>query len=185
MSKITPEQANKLLMKLGYGCFNSGIKIIRSAFRLKPKVYTRSQIRNLLQSYGLKSVSLSDEKYYVTSWDVVGKIIDYDLIDEMIYRYDTRDCDNYSFAFASRASVLYNLNSFGVCYGRIYSKKTGKLLGRHAFNLIITEDNGILHPRLYEAQNDGDCLLRKKTGNYNPKNLIKDWFYDIDWVIFF
>ena len=174
---------NKVLKTTGMYLIGAGSLCVRMGFKLKPKKYGRRTIENFLSDLiGISkdTISVSDANYYLLDWDKWGEIIDLDMIDALIYKSDYFDCDNFAFLFASRAADLYKLNSAGVAFGAIYNKDTGKYIGRHAFNIIVTEDNGILHSYCYEPMSDGSALIVK-----GRDTVIGSWKYVPDWLIFF
>ena len=179
----TEKQINEFARKIGLTLINAGTKMLRSAYDLKPLTFTASQINTFLQDQiaGL-GISLYDEKYSTTDWNTWEWIKDLDLLDTLQYYSDTFDCDNFSYAFASRASTFYLLNSCGVATGWIYDPITKQKLFRHAFNLIITQDNGMLKLILYEPQTDEFKIWEKGKDNILPT---LNWLYKPDWVIFF
>ena len=177
------QQINKMAKSFGMTLLNKGSEIVKYAFKLKPAMYPRANILNFLsQKTGISAtnISLADEKYYVVDWNTWGQIIDLDIIDTLTYKSDYFDCDNFSGLFASRANWLYNLNSVCMAFGNIYNKDTGEFIGRHAFNLIIAQDNGILNLYCYEPMNDGQCLVTLKNDI-----VIGEWRYEPDWILCF
>ena len=177
---------NQISHKFGHLLIDQGIKFIRTAYKLNPKVFTRSLILEFLKDRtGLLSntISLADEKYYVESWGKWGQIIDYDLIDQQIYHYDYFDCDNSAFLYASRAGLIYGLNSCGVCFGSVHKPITKELIGYHAFNLILAHENGALKAYLYEPMTDSAVEWRK--GQDNILQVPADWLYRINWLIYY
>ena len=177
------EQKNILLHKFGHWLLKDAVRIIRSSFSLQPQQFSRATILAFLSDQlGLSSstLSLADEKYFVETWGKWGNIIDYDLIDEQVYQADFFDCDNFSSLYSARASMIYGLNSCALAYGNIYDVKTGKYLFRHAFNLIITHENGVLKLRLYEPQTDESIEWRK--GQENALQRL-GWIYKPNWIL--
>ena len=179
-NQIDQAKINLIARGLGGKLIQIGSSLFRSGFNLNPKVYSRETIRTFLSNEGIKSLSLSDLKYYVDRWDVWQKFIASDWLNYRKYVTDRFDCDNFAFLFASRAANIVTLNTCGVCYGTINSPKTGQLLGYHAFNLIVALNNGILVPFLYEPMNDGWTVWDKKANN-----IIGNWVYKINWIIMF
>ena len=171
---------NKMALKFGLSLINTGSNIARNAFKSTRILKTSDEMRGFLAMQGIESISLSDQKYYLTDIDEWKEIIAVDLLDRKEYKSDFADCDNFAFLFASRASHITGLNTAGVAYGAVYDKETGKHLGNHAFNLIIVENNGIMYAYLYEPMNDSIVLWDRK-GN----NVLKDWTYSINWILMF
>lgn len=153
---MTKEQkVNKIARAMGVTLARAGNKMIASAFHLKPKIYTKAQLYPFLLRK-VKSVSLSDRKYHLISWKKWQEIIAVDWTDKLKYIPDTQDCENHAFLFASRMGEIFKLNTAGVCYGYIeWNNADGTIgSGNHAYNLILTEDDGKLNLRLYEPMND-------------------------------
>ena len=173
---------NNLYFKLGMDLIDKGRWFVQNAYKLSPSVYDRQFILGFLTSelgLAMNQISLFDEKYHLTQWEKMGKIIDYDLIDQMTYNYDWADCDNFAFMFGSRASYLYNLNSFGVAVGDVFDL-SGKKIGRHCFNLIITKEPTELKIYCYEPMTDGSALIQK-----GEKIIVGNWEYRPEWIIFY
>jgi hypothetical protein len=143
----------------------------------EPRIVKKEDVANLLGIKGLKSVSLSDKLYYLTDWESWKRIIANDwltYLPHLKYKFDTTDCDNYAFLFASKMAWRYGLNSAGVVYGYIHrdNKKFG-----HAFNLILTND---LELKVFEP-------MKGIFADYNKEGtqMDKDRLYTINWVILF
>ena len=170
--------------KFGHTLLNSGINFIRSAHKLAPRIFTRAQISAFLcdqLKLPSSTISLADELYYVETWNKWIPIIEYDLLDTQIYHPDYRDCDNFASTYSARASMIYGLNSCALAYGNIYDvKNPSKLLFRHAFNMIITHENGNLKLKLYEPQTDESADWRKGQNNALQK---LGWIYRPDWLL--
>lgn len=176
------QKVNTAGFKFGMSLLDKGRWFIRNTFKINPSIYDRGVVANfLIDQLGLATnqMSIFDEKYYLTQWNKIGEIIDYDLINQMVYHYDFADCDNFGFMFASRASFLYNLNSFGVAVGDVFNL-SGQKIGRHCFNLILTKEANGLKLYCYEPMTDGATTITK--GN---KIIIGSWEYRIDWCIFY
>ncbi len=179
---MADEQINSMYFKLGMNLIDKGKWFVQNSYKISPAVFNRATISQLLiDNLGLRpdQISLFDEKYYLTSWDKMGKIIDYDLINQMVYNYNWADCDNFAFMFGSRASYLYNLNSFGVAVGDVFDLN-GNKIGRHCFNIIATNELMGIKLYCYEPMTDGSALIQK-----GQKIIIGNWEYKIDWCIFY
>lgn len=189
MNQLTPQELStlqKAFHKFGHDLIGRGIGFIKTAFKLQPKEYNRYVILNFLSDQtGLSTstISLADSIYFTESWDKWQQIIGFDLIDTKKYLKERFDCDNFALAFASRGGLIYGLNTCGVAFGDILNKKTKQKIGRHAFNLIITQDNGILHLYLYEPMNDQYKLWEK--GKDNALSGTTPWIYKPDWCLFY
>jgi hypothetical protein len=147
---------------------------------LSPIIYSADEIRSVLGQFSFPTISLSDEKYYLVSWNDWLNIIEQDWVGDHQYMADKFDCDNFGFAFGSYASYVFDLNTAGVCYGTVYTKDTGEFIGGHAFNLIIARESNLLVVYLYEP------MTRKYTKwQKGQKNILDNWEYRINWVIFY
>lgn len=174
------KQVDNISKNLGKLLLTSGLRFVRQAYSLSPQVYTNGQINNILNPYKYPSLSLSDEKYSVIDWPTWRAIIDNDWSKERQYKADIWDCDNYAFLFAARMAEIFELNTAGVCYGEVFDKNTKKKVAGHAFNLVIAKDGDTLKPFLFEPENGKYTEWVK-----NKENVIENWIYKINWVIFF
>ena len=177
------QKTNKVLKTTGMWLIGAGSICVRLGFKLKPQKVLSTTFKPFLSDQtGIKtsSISLSDGYYYLIDWNKWGEIIDLDIIDNMIYKAEKFDCDNFAFLFSSRAASLYNLNSAGVAYGSVFNKDTKRYIGGHAFNVIATKDNGILHLHCYEPMSDKSALIVK-----GRDIIIGPWIYKPNWLIFF
>lgn len=177
------KQVNQIAKKLGRTLIDNGIKILKSAFNFSTENIGRTELLNFLISQGLadkNQISLSDEKYYYTDVETIKAIIEQEWISEKQYMSDYFDCDNYAFNFSSYMSYVFDLNTAGVCYGPIYNKDTRALIGYHAFNLIAVSENKQLSLYLYEPMKE-----KYVRWNKNGDNIIDNWNYKINWVIFY
>lgn len=176
-------QIRQIFRKLGITLINEGRTFCRKAYDFNPTMVYAGPLTTVIQEVlsPAMSVSTSDLKYYLTSWDFWQWLKDLDLIDRLKYYYDTFDCDNFAFAFAAEATSCFRLNSCGVAYGAIYSVRTGELIGRHAFNIIITQETDGKHAYCYEPMNDQWAEIKKGQNIDLPHG----WRYKPDWVIFF
>jgi len=171
---------NQIAKKLGRLLIDNGIKMIKSAFYLKPVIYSASEIKTFLDQFNFPSMSLSDEKYYMVNWNDWKNIIEQDWIAEHQYMADKFDCDDYALNFSGYASYVFDLNSAGACYGTIYNKDTGHFIGGHAFNLILALENGNLIPYLYEPMTRKYTIWVK-----GQKNILDNWEYRINWILLY
>ena len=107
--------------------------------------------------------------YYITL-DEWKKIIRQDLIDRLKWILDKFDCDNFATIFTAFMSVFYGLNSAGLALGAVLDKNTKKVIGYHAYNVIVAEDSGEVKLFIYEPQNDTIKEAKRET--------------DMDWTIY-
>ncbi len=176
------KKVNEMARRIGMVLINSGTNMLRSAYDLKPKVYIASQIQNKLVEIlriPANQISCADAKIQVVDWNTWEWIKDLDLIDSLQYYSDVFDCDNFAFAFASRATSFYLLNSCAVGFGKLYNDK-GEWIGNHAFNIIAVDEGNGLGFIIYEPMNDGwGKMTNKRT------RLDFGWTYEPSWIIFF
>ena len=179
--KLTPEQikkVNQLQKNFSKGLIKAGVRGIRSAFKLNPKVVSYKEVKSLLNNLGFNSVSLSDEKYNVITWQDWLNIIKFDWENEKKWIADFYDCDNHAFHFSARMTNWFLVNTAGTAYG-IIQKKYG-----HAFNVIVAfDENNRLSAYLYEPQTDGWLKIQYKGQRLKLTN--PDWEYQINWIIMF
>ena len=178
------QKINQLGLRFGLSIMESGAKMAKASANIKVCILDNPMIKNFLNEQTgvpFNSISLADEKYHITNLDKVKEIIEYDLIDTRKYVADSWDCENFALAFASRAGYLYGLNSFGVAFGGIYDANTKQWKFNHGFNLIITQDNGVLHLYLYEPQNDKFILWQKGQNNV----ILPLGIYKLAWLFYY
>jgi len=172
------QQINKIQKSFGKSLITLGIKFLNSAFHLSPKIFTRQQISNFLTQLKLTSLSLADENYYIIAWNDWLNLIQYDWTEEHPYYADKFDCDNFSGYFTANNAYVYDLNSDATCFGQIFNKNTGVLVGNHAFNLIIATENNQLVAYLFEPMTGKYVKYSTNT----ESNIIDNWRYVINWV---
>ncbi len=172
-------QVNNIAKKLGKTLIESGLKILKSAFHLSPKVYTATEIKGFLNQFNFPSISLADQKYYTETWETWKNLIKDDWTEEKQWYEDKYDCDNHAFTFGSRIPEIFDLNTAGVCFGTVYNKNTGALIGGHAFNLIVAIENNQLVAYLFEPLTDQYVKW------VNGKNVLGSWEYKINWCLFY
>ncbi len=179
------QQINTIAHKFGQKLMKSGQDIIKTVYKLNPKVFTKAEVLAFLSDQtGIPaySISLADEKFYMETIDKIYQIIEFDLLDQEEYHADWFDCENFALLFSARTALIYKLNSLGTAFGNIYDPITNKFLFRHGFNLILAHENGILKLLLYEPQDDDSVLWQKGKDNILP---ILNWKYSPDWLLYF
>ncbi len=179
------KQINTIAHKFGQKLMKSGQDIIKTVYKLNPKVFTRGEVLTFLSDQtGIpaRSISLADEKFYVETIDKIYQIIEFDLLDQEEYHADWFDCENFALLFSARTALIYKLNSLGTAFGNIYDPATNKLLFRHGFNLILAHENGILKLKTYEPQTDETMDYKKGEGSISK---LLSWKYLMDWILMF
>ena len=115
------------------------------------KVIDRDGLRQYLINFGLGNVPLGrkDNKYYLTTWETWMDIHKYDLMEQHKYLSDKRDCDDMADHSASRASIVYGLNTKGTISVAIYTLKD-KFINYHRANIVICTQNGEVKLYVYD-----------------------------------
>lgn len=179
-NKNLREQIHAIQLKLGSSLFNASLKTLQGLFIANRTELSQPQMRAILQTKaGLAGVSLYDKKYYIVDWEVWEKIIDKFFIDQMIYKYDYLDCDNFAFLFTSIASLM-GLNSSGVVTGDVLDLRNNRTF-RHAFNFIVYKNGSDIQVRCYEPQTDDDAIVN---ADFVVLNRMV-WKYKFNWGIFY
>src|SRR3990167_3210744 len=86
------KEVTQIARKLGRTLVDSGVKMLKSAFKLTPSVYSKADMQLFLNGLAFPSTSLSDEKYYVVGLEDWKNIIAQDWIGEKKYMVDVFDC---------------------------------------------------------------------------------------------
>lgn len=162
--------------------YNISKAYARSAFDIRPVDINKADLLKLLVDNKVsESYSMADKKYRLTDFETWKAIIAMDWSDKREYIYDIFDCDNFAFLFSARIADYFELNSAGTAFGSIYDKNTGKYIGEHAFNIIVTQENlGNKKIIVYEPMTDGYCEFEK-----GKDIIIGNWIYKPRWLIFF
>ena len=169
-------EVNKIARKLGNLLIDNGIKFMRSAFHIEPKLFEYSEFRNMvLAKFPNTTISLMDKKYYAITFWQWKQLIDEDWTHLKKWIIDKYDCDNFAYSFSSYASQVFEINTGGVVYGIVYDKNTGKQIDYHCWNLIITKEaDNTVNFYFYEPINNlyseylgGDIII----GNWKYKCL--------------
>jgi len=180
MNYITPRTSRILDMyeKFEQGAHTFKRKLLKTEKGVKK--YNSNLLENPLKNdFKLPSVSTSDSTYWLQKWEVWENIISHDWIDRKPYIAELNDCDNFAFWFASRAAMIYHLNSAFVCYGGTYNLDGSKRSG-HAFNLIpALGDDGI---DWYVYEPITDWFVKWEPGE---KIIMHNIEYRITWAIGF
>ena len=172
----------ELFRKLGVSLCKRGQWFLCHAFHLKPQKVNSKELESFVSDItGLdkKSISMYDKEYYLTDWETMKQIIDYDWTESYEYKVDKFDCDNFANAFASHLAEIYGLNCVGRFSNAIYSVKTGKLLGYHRANIIAVLKNGALETYCFEPESDGFVKIEK-----GKPVVIGNWEYRVSYISF-
>ena len=168
--EIEQKKVNQIAKKLGLILVNQGQSFIKNAFHIKPIEILSGKIVEVLKSRGFnKNITLSDGRFYLIPFSQWKEIIEVDWTDKMKYVKEKRDCDNFAYSFSSRMSELFEINSAGIVWGYIYNKDTGKSIGGHLWNCIITSDF-----KMYFYEPMKDTYLEYNSG----KIVMGKWRYE-------
>jgi len=119
-----------------------------------------------------------DTKFWYSSISDFKTIISKDFIDRLKWIAESFDCDNFASLFCSLLTVIWGYNGVGVGLGAVLDKETKEVLGYHAYNCVLVEENGNNVLYLYEPQSDSLVLAQKETD--------MEWgIYRTDLVIFY
>ena len=119
-----------------------------------------------------------DAKFWYSSISDFKTIISKDFVNRLKWIAESFDCDNFASLFCSLLTVIWGYNGVGVGLGAVLDKETKKILGYHAYNCILVEENGKNTLYLYEPQTHYLALAQKETN--------MEWgIYRTDLVIFY
>lgn len=179
MDNIEQRKVSETGIKLGVILITNGEQFLRNYFKVSPKMsQTKNEFSEWISENIFKGESLWDEKFYFESIDFWNSLMQIWWGQKKQYIVDTFDCDNFARHFQSSMSLYFGLNSAGVASGSVYNSITGKFISRHAFNVIVVEENGSLKPYLFEPM---DNAITPWTGQ---KTHLGNWLYEIDWIDF-
>jgi len=159
-----------LLAKLLY-------KLIKRVFRVEGEKVSWIVINTKLTSVLGCDTMLLDSWYKVVDLDTWKEIIQSDLLNlTKKWKKEVFDCDNFAITFVGHVSELYEINSVGIALGKVYDASSNKLVGYHAFNVIVVKEDKDLGIYVYEPQTDGLAKASRRTK-------IGNWIYEVDLVI--
>ena len=152
-------------------------KLLKRTFGVKGEMVFNSVINTrLVSTLGCKTMLL-DLWYKVVDLNTWKEIIQSDTLNSIKkWKRDVFDCDNFAIVFMAHVEELYEINSVGLAIGKIYDANSNKLVGYHAFNVIVVKEGNDLEVYLYEPQTDGLAKASKRTK-------LGNWLYEVDWVI--
>jgi len=91
-----------------------------------------SQLKSLLQPLDLRELHLWDSRYWYTTHEDWGRVLEKVLLDMPKYLTDRWDCEQYAMRATARAGELFLLNTLGLCIGQ-------SPFGYHGFNMFVSE----------------------------------------------
>lgn len=172
-------KVNAIARKLWSTLIETGERNLATAFTVSPKLtMTKLELSSWLGKNVFLGASLWDEKYKFESIDFWNSVIEYYWGFRTKYLTDVYDCDNFAFSFSSDMARIFGINTAGVASGEVY-KKDGSFLDRHAYNIILAIDNGVLKPYLFEPMKN---IITEWKGQ---KTTLGDWQYVVQWQEFF
>ena len=146
---------SKIKRKIGSLYFHKGLKMFQEAGDIEVDVIHTAEIQNCLKDLGISVTdSVYDRWFFATTWDEWLDVIANDIVHEIKYIKEKKDCDNFAFLFASLASMMYGLTTAPPTFGDTN-------LGRHYFNIIIAKENDNLSAFLYEPITGNWCRIEK------------------------
>jgi len=161
-----------------------GVVMGRSRFKnIKRTPHKKAEMTQILLDLGVikveYGVSSYDQMYYTCSLKIWEEYIKNNKIQMTKWLRDAGDCDNFAFLFAALASWILRVNTCTVAVGPIFKRNTENQTGRHCFNVLLTEDDGIIKPILFEPITDLKTVWKP------PKTELGPWGYKIDWCSIF
>lgn len=170
----TEQQVNQIARKFSNVLIDSGIKMGKSAFHLEPKIIIYQDFLSFIISK-LPNVStvLLDGKYYALSFWQWKDIIEYDWIDLRKWTAEKFDCDDFARVFQAHIFEIFEINTVGTVYGKIFNKDTNAFIDYHYWNCIVSqEENGA--KKLYFFESENDLWIE-----YNGGNIVMgNWRYE-------
>ncbi len=168
------QQVNFLLKKIGLGFIDLGMYYLQKSFHLSPLKVGNDFVNQAIKQYNpTQPIVHFDSHYYLISIEQWQEIIKADWIDTRKWLLDKRDCDNLANAFASNASMYYEINSAGRVYGKLFDIN-GKFINWHYWNVVILPDKRVY---FIEPMNDGVVeykggIVVIKNGKYEPHSYV-------------
>jgi len=162
----------KIFRKFGLQLIHRGENILKDTFDIKLKKITYKNLRNKIKSKMDLFLPLRDENYYLTSWDLIAEIIEYDWTNKRDYIVDRRDCDDFAEKFCANLSWLYGINSCFPISVELLNPETKKHIGYHRAVLVATKSGNLYMYDPMEGMKDNFIKIRDK-----DNIIIKNWLY--------
>jgi len=177
---IEEQKINEISRKLGSILLEKGIVILQSAFKsLKPVSFSFGDLKTYFLNAGINTpLNQFDYKYFSVDRETFEILLDLVVLDKAMYLAEQRDCDNFASLLTSLFGFLFGLNTFGIGYGEIWGKSTGKFIALHYFNLFATKDGKIY---LFDSLNPAESVLIEKGKDI----VVNNWKYIIKSATFF
>jgi hypothetical protein len=170
---------SEIARKLWTTLIETGENNLRTTFNVSSKlVMPKQELIDWLCKNVFAGVSLWDEKFHFENIEFYNSLIPHLWGHRRKYLSDVTDCDNFAFYFSATMASIFGLNSAGIASGVVYDLN-GKQIDRHAFNLILAVDNGVLKPYLFEPMKS---MITEWKGQ---KTKLDSWLYEIQWQEFF
>lgn len=120
-----------------------------NSFDIDPIVLSKAYIRVLLEARGMGNMKLDDAEFAIETWKTMEDIIATEWISDKEYAQYFYDCDNFADAFKAFVTE-FGLTNVARCDG--YRWKSDNIKRSHAFNVIITQREGLFLPVIFEPQ---------------------------------
>ena len=170
LMKLGLNVAKSQLPENTYWALNSANKDSQLSSEITQR-YTMSadELSKLIQQK-CKSVTVWcwDGKYRYIGLEDWRKIINKDTLDRMKYIAEFHDCDNFAVQFSAYVDIFFQLNSAGIAIGAVLDKNAN-IIGYHAWNCIVVQENDKAEVYFYEPQAD---ILKK----------VESCIVDMDWA---
>jgi len=107
-----------------------------------------------------------DSQYWIPTSSALDTFIHVDWTNRKKYIYDLFDCDDFARIFKAHVLEFLNVNAIGVAIGEVRDKRTGELVGYHAWNILVYyEHESEIHIVHFEPQTD-KSTVSGVFGNY-------------------
>jgi len=154
-----------MLKTLGYKYIAVGQWWLRVTTKYQRYSVTAKTLDTLIRKQiGKCNRMLFDEVYYYTTIDSFREMANKDELNSwMEWKRDWYDCDNFAISFAAHMTEIWRLNCAGIAIGVTLDRKTKKVTGAHAYNIVLADANGKPTLYVYEPQTDKIVKASKDT----------------------
>ena len=119
-----------------------------------------------------------DRRFWYASLTDFKTMVSEDFTNRLTWLAESFDCDNFASLFCSLLSLVWGYNGVGVALGAVLDKGSKNVVGYHAYNCVLVEEDSKRVLCLYEPQSDFLALAERETN--------MDWsIYRTDLVLFY
>ncbi len=146
---------NSLAKTFGTGLISAGIKMVRTGLSgLVPQTKPYGFIHDSIAKIKNMPTGEKDMTYYLTTkenWEEIFNLI-YGIVKNFPWQAEKFDCDDRSKLVSALCSVLFGLNSCGICYCSVKSLTGTGFTGNHFNNMVVTQQGEVI---LWDVDNGG------------------------------